>query len=242
MFASQISIFVYLTGIKKVLEFSEGSTCGVGTLRSGVGGSLADTVQSRRVLLTNVYTWDMCLLYAGSSVTGEDTRHRMRAIRAKGARDVQSFDGMAKHPNERGGHTMTENDYAEMGIRFDTETVSKQRGDHASDRVELGNGQIAVVTDLEKFRAAFSDETVLGILDGTSIRVMSQDVSRRLLNKGTKKAEDIQAAIINRLRGVRNASGGGVRIVKVNLRNLPDGTQYEGDNETEYQQMYAAAL
>lgn len=137
---------------------------------------------------------------------------------------------------------MTENDYAEMGLRFDTEVVSKQRGEHASDRVELGNGQIAVVTDLDKFRAAFSDETVLGILDGTSIRVMSQDVSRRLLNKGTKKSEDVQAAIINRLRGVRNASGGGVRTITKTVYNLPDGTKYEGESEVEYQQQYAAAL
>jgi hypothetical protein len=137
---------------------------------------------------------------------------------------------------------MTENDYAEMGIRFDTESVSKQRGDHASDRVELGNGQIAIVTDLEKFRTAFTDTVILGILDGTSIRVMSQDVSRRLLNKGTKKAEDIQAAIINRLRGVRNSSGGSVRTVTKLVYNLPDGSKYEGDSEVEYQQAYAAAL
>jgi len=137
---------------------------------------------------------------------------------------------------------MTENDYAEMGLTFATESVSKQRGDHASDRVELGNGQIAIVTDLEKFRTAFSDECVLGILDGTSIRVMSQDVSRRLLNKGTKKAEDIQAAIINRLKGVRNSTGGGVRTVIKNVYALPDGTKYEGESEVEYQQAYAAAL
>lgn len=137
---------------------------------------------------------------------------------------------------------MTENDYAEMGIRFDTEEVSKQRGDHASDRVVLGNGQIAVVTDLDKFRKAFGDECVLGILDGTSIRVMCQDVSRRLLNKGTKAADAIQAAIINRLKGVRNSGGGSVRTVTKTVYNLPDGTKYEGESETEYQQAYAAAL
>jgi len=137
---------------------------------------------------------------------------------------------------------MTENDYAEMGLRFDTEVVSKQRGDHASDRVELGNGQIAVVTDLEKFRTAFSDATILGILDGTSIRVMSQDVSRRLLNKGTKAADAIQSAIINRLHGVRNSGGGSVRTITKNVYALPDGTKYDGESEVEYQQAYAAAL
>src|SRR5688500_20135284 len=108
MFASQISIFVYLTGIKKVLEFSEGSTCGVGTLRSGVGGSLTDTVQSRRVLQTNVYTWNMWLLFVGSCGTGEDTRHRMRAIRAKGAWFVQSFYCYVSYRYGSVGHTLTE--------------------------------------------------------------------------------------------------------------------------------------
>lgn len=137
---------------------------------------------------------------------------------------------------------MTENDYAEMGLRFDTEVVSKQRGDHASDRVEIGNAQIAVVTDLEKFRTAFSDATVLGILDGTSIRVMSQDVSRRSLEKGVKSPDVIQAGIINRLRGVRNS--GGTRTITVTKVSyaLPDGTKYEGADETEYQQLFAAAL
>lgn len=137
--------------------------------------------------------------------------------------------------------TMTES-HEEMGLRFDTEVVSKQRGEHASDRVELGNGQIAIVTDLDKFRTFFGDAVILGILDGTSIRVMSQDVSRRLLNKGTKKATDIQAAIVNRLRGVRNSTGGGVRTITKNVYALPDGSKYEGESEVEYQQQYAAAL
>lgn len=139
---------------------------------------------------------------------------------------------------------MTENDYAEMGIRFDTEEVSKQRGDHASDRVVIGSAQICVVTELDKFRTAFSDATILGILDGTSIRVLSQDVSRRNLDKGVKDAAVLQAAIINRLRGVRNASGGGTRTVTItkSVYALPDGSKYEGSDETEYQQLFAAAL
>jgi hypothetical protein len=133
--------------------------------------------------------------------------------------------------------------YDEIGLRFDAEEVSKQHGPNGSDRVSLGNGQIAVVTDLDKFRKAFGDECVLGILDGTSIRVMSQDVSRRLIGKGTKGADAIQAAIINRLKGVRNASGGTRTVtVKVPVYALPDGTKYEGDSETEYQAQYAAAL
>lgn len=139
---------------------------------------------------------------------------------------------------------MTENDYAEMGIRFDTEEVSKQRGDHASDRVVIGSAQICVVNDLDKFRTAFSDATILGILDGTSIRVLSQDVSRRNLDKGVKDAAVLQTAIINRLRGVRNASGGGTRTVTITkvLTRLPEGQLYEGTDEAEFQAAYAAQL
>jgi hypothetical protein len=136
---------------------------------------------------------------------------------------------------------MTENDYALMGIRFDTEEVSKQRGDHASDRVVIGNGQIAVVTDLVKFEAALPG-VILGCLNGTSIRVMCQDVSRRCIEKGVKAADAIQAAIMLRLKGVR--ASGGTRVIEkiVPKYSLPDGTFYSGADETEYQQLYAGAL
>ena len=131
---------------------------------------------------------------------------------------------------------------AGMGIRFDAEEVSKQRGDNASDKVVIGIGQIAIVTDLALFEAAMPG-VVLGSLNGTSVRVLSQDVSRRSIEKGVKGADAIQAAVLNRLRGVRN-NGGGVRIVekKIFSNPLPDGTQYAGADETEYRALYAAAL
>lgn len=136
---------------------------------------------------------------------------------------------------------MTENDYAEMGLRFDTEEVSKQRGDHASDRVVIGNGQIAVVVDLEKCEAAFPG-LILGSLNGTSVRVVSQDVSRRCIEKGIKAADAIQLMILNRLKGIRTS--GGVRTITVTKVTyaLPDGSKYEGADEIEYQQLYAGAL
>lgn len=141
--------------------------------------------------------------------------------------------------------TITKSDtelYAEMGLRFDAEEVSKQRGDNASDKVVIGIGQIAIVTDLVLFEAAMPG-VVLGSLNGTSVRVMSQDVSRRAIEKGIKGAKAIQALVINRLRGVRN-NGGGVKIVekKVFSNPLADGTQYTGADETEYRALYAASL
>jgi hypothetical protein len=133
---------------------------------------------------------------------------------------------------------------AGMGLRFDAEEVSKQRGDNASDKTVIGIGQIAIVTDLALFEAAMPG-VVLGSLNGTSVRVMSQDVSRRSIEKGVKGADAIQAAVLNRLRGVRN-NGGGTKIVTVtkivHSNPLPDGSQYAGTDETEYRALYAAAL
>lgn len=135
-------------------------------------------------------------------------------------------------------HTMTT--HADLGIEFVSEEVAKQNGDNRSDKVTFHrSARIAVVRDLPKFTAAFGDECVLGILDGTSIRVMSQDVNRRMLAKGATDSE-IEAAIINRLRGVRNASRGGTTtIVKY---ALPNGEFYTGTDEVEFQQLYTEAL
>ena len=133
-------------------------------------------------------------------------------------------------------------DYAEYGIEFVAEEVAKQNGDHASDRATFNTkAQIAVVRDLEKFRAHFGDDTVKGILDGTSVRVMSQDVNRRLLGKGIKDESSLQTAVYNRLKGVRTSTGG-TRIVETKVYMLPNGEAYKGTDESEFQQLYAAAL
>lgn len=127
------------------------------------------------------------------------------------------------------------------GIRFDLEDVAKRMGENASDKRVIGQAPIAVVTDLDKFRAHFGDDVVLGIMDGTSIRVMSQDVGRRGL-EAKDSLDTMKAAIYNRLKGVRNARKGGTRVVEVKVHALPDGTTYKGSDLVEYQQMYAAAL
>ncbi len=127
----------------------------------------------------------------------------------------------------------------EYGITWNAEPVSKQHGDHATDRVIIGDAQIAIVTDLDAFTQEFGSACVLGIMDGTSVRVMCQDVSRRMLAKNAKP-DEIRAAIINRLRGIRNA-GARTTTVKT-VYTLPNGTTYDGTNITEYRQLYVAAL
>lgn len=131
--------------------------------------------------------------------------------------------------------------YTDYGLTFVTEPVAQRAGPNASDKRTVGNGQIAKVTDLTKFVAHFGEPVVLGILDGTSIRVLSQDVSRRGLTATPKQsAEQIQAAIYNRLKGVRNRGAGGTTEVIIHV--LPNGEKYTGDNEVEFQSLYASAL
>lgn len=130
--------------------------------------------------------------------------------------------------------------WADLGIEWSEEQVRRQNGDNASDKAALrGTAQIPVVKDLDKFVAHFGANCVLGIMDGTSVRVMAQDVNRRLLAKGAD-AESIREAVYNRLKGVRNATIATVREVKVYM--LPDGTQYKGSDLTEYKAAAMAAL
>jgi hypothetical protein len=131
--------------------------------------------------------------------------------------------------------------WADRGISWMTEDVSKQHGSHATDKVVIGKAQIPVVTDLEKFRAEYGDSCVLGILDGTSIRVMAQDVNRSGLAKGLKPSE-IQARIDARLRGIRNRPLGGTTVVTKLVYVLPNGEKFTGQTLVEFQQAYLAAL
>lgn len=130
--------------------------------------------------------------------------------------------------------------WADRGISWTQEDVSKQHGDHATDRVVIGQAQIPVVNDLDKFRKEYGDACVLGILDGTSIRVMAQDVNRSGLTKGLK-AEEIRQRIDARLRGIRNRPlAGATKTVVVYM--LPNGQRYNGTSLVEFQQAYLAAL
>ncbi len=126
-----------------------------------------------------------------------------------------------------------------FGIVWESEPVQKRAGPNASDNVVWRtDAQIPVVVDLDAFRAEFGDAPVLASLDGTSIRVMAQDIARRRDRK-TPVAE-LQALVINRIRGIRTrVSGAAATVTKY---PLPGGTFYIGTDVTEYRQLYIAAL
>lgn len=136
---------------------------------------------------------------------------------------------------------MTSINWADRGINWATEDVSKQYGDHASDKQVIGKAQIPVVVDLELFRAEYGDACVLGILDGTSIRVMAQDVNRTGIAKGMR-AEEIRQRIDARLRGIRNRPVGSVVVVTKLVYMLPNGEKFTGATLVEFQAEYMAAL
>lgn len=145
-----------------------------------------------------------------------------------------------------GDTKMNARDWNALGIEWIQEPVSKQAGDHATDRQVIGNAEMPIVKDLTKFIEGFGEGVVLGIMDGTSLRVMAQDVNRRLLPKGDR-GEVIREAIYNRLRGVRNTGTRTPVTVTVKVYSLPpmsDGTPqtYKGTDLIEYQQAYLAAL
>lgn len=133
-----------------------------------------------------------------------------------------------------------------FGVAWSTETVNREPDGNGSTKVEAtADAQILSIVDLEKFRANFpnADEILLGIANGTSLRVMAQDVNRR---NPKKSRDERRSAIVNRLVGVRNA---GVRTVVTKVVEkivkqyaLPNGESYTGTDETEYQQLYLAAL
>jgi hypothetical protein len=130
-------------------------------------------------------------------------------------------------------------DWAARGIVWIEEDVSEQAGDHATDRRVLGKAQMPVVKDLTKFVAEYGEGCVLGSLDGTSIRVMAQDVNRTGLRKRIS-ADEIRSRIDARLRGVRSRAIASVK--EVTVYPLPGGQTYKGTDKTEYQQAYIAAL
>lgn len=133
-----------------------------------------------------------------------------------------------------------------FGLAWSVETVNVEVGGNAAQKMTASDdAQILAITDVDNFRANFPNgtEIILGIANGTSLRVMSQDVNRR---QPKKTVVERRQMILNRLAGVRNA---GIRTVVtkvvevVKFRNtLPGGGVYEGTDESEYQRAYATAL
>src|SRR5512138_48530 len=127
--------------------------------------------------------------------------------------------------------------WEELGIRWESSVVMRQHGDHASDRRPLGDAQIPVLEDTEKAIANGLGPAILKGVNGTSWRVMAQDVSRNRLEDGVKDADVIREDVYKRLLSIRTT---GTRVLV--KRNLPNGEVYMGADETEFRQMFAAAL
>ena len=123
--------------------------------------------------------------------------------------------------------------YDEMGIRWESEEVSVVYGDNQSDkRIVNSAAQIAVITDLDKFRATFGDTFLLAMSDGTSLRVGCQRIGRKF---DGKNIEGNRKAVLDYIRGTRSRG-------TTTRRPLPDGTFYHGTDEVEFRQLYAAKL
>lgn len=129
----------------------------------------------------------------------------------------------------------------EMGLAWATENVSENVSTtNSSQKRVVGQAQIAIVEDLDKFRAHFTDAVMLGIFDGTSVRVTSQNVCRPMLNKGKPSVDDLREAVYNRLKGIR-VSVRSVTKSYVVVIMLPNGETYEGESEEGFQRAYVEA-
>ena len=114
-----------------------------------------------------------------------------------------------------GDMNMTTKYAADFGILWETEAVARQRGEHRTDRVALRfAAEIPIPMDLDKIRAAIGDERVRGFLNGSSMRVVAQDVNRRYIEacvEGTRTydQEELRGLVWARISGrtVRLSSG-----------------------------------
>ena len=134
----------------------------------------------------------------------------------------------------------------EIGIAWAMESVSKQPGGHASDKVEVGKGPIPELIDITKAVAAGLGEAILAGLNGTSWRVKAQGVIRSTaeMKDGRRQLADVEAMkekVYQKLLGMRNVSAR-TTVVEVKVRPLPNGSEYKGTEETEFRALYIAAL
>jgi len=112
---------------------------------------------------------------------------------------------------------VTDKGAADFGFKWSAEPVNDGTG--ASKR-ELGQGQIIVLTDLDKARAAFGDAVILGQSDGSSIRVVSQGKCRGMLRKNAKVGPaEMRLAVVQVVAGIRTRTIGPVA---VDLSKLSD--------------------
>lgn len=89
---------------------------------------------------------------------------------------------------------------APEGAHFEFEEVKTARGTES-----LGEVPLLVWDDLDKARAFYTDEGILAVLDGTSLRVSFQGTARRL--KAANKADDDIAKAQSEFRPGRRQGG-----------------------------------
>jgi hypothetical protein len=100
---------------------------------------------------------------------------------------------------------------AEAGFEWKSGEVQYRPDPKQSTKVSLGQAPHVRVTDVGKFEAYFPG-VILNALDGTSVLVACQAVTRRMLKAvraGAPKPtwEQLRIAVINALRGIKNRGG-----------------------------------
>lgn len=136
------------------------------------------------------------------------------------------------------------NNWEEMGIKWVAGEVRRQNGEHATDRTVIGTAQIPDLVDIDAAVKAGLSGAILKGCNGTSWRVLAQDVCRGLIEKNRRvSAEVMQEAVFNRLRSVMTRGTVVIeKIVEKVMHTLPDGTNWDGTDETEFRQMYLVQL
>jgi len=127
-----------------------------------------------------------------------------------------------------------------FGISWTDEVVSRQAGPNKTDRVAFSTkAQIPQVADYDKFVAHFGKPAVLAMVNASnSIRVRAQAVNRGLIEDGERDADKLRQAVYNAMRGVRAQASP----IQVRIYTLPNGEIYNGNDVTEYRQLYVAAM
>jgi len=122
---------------------------------------------------------------------------------------------------------------APEGARWAYEEVKTDKGTKS-----LGNDNpILVWEDLDKARAYYGDEKVLGVLDGTSLRVSFQNIIRRG-RAGDKSVDDIAQAQLDFKPGTRQVgeSTPASRVARAAKAAVADG----GANEDQVMKLLEA--
>lgn len=119
--------------------------------------------------------------------------------------------------------------WLEVGFEITRSSVARQAGEHRTDRVTMHRDAfIPRAIDAKLIEASFPG-LILAAVNGTSIRVTAQDVSRSGIEHERTDGE-ILTSLYNRLRGIRN---GGSRVSVTKLALL-DGTTFSGDDLENY--------